>query len=396
MQKSLLFLLILNFSFLVQAQDNYKEAYIITLENDTIHGFANFRSAPLNLSECQFKSILESESVMTYYPSDISGYMFVNEDKFYISQKINIADIEHVVFLEYLVKGESASLFYYEQMGTEMFFIKDIYGDFNLIKKKEDKIINESRILKDVSFRKEIYGILGYNAEMLPILNSTKFTRKSMSNAIQKYNEMTCGSDAEACIVYQSKNREYLKFNYALYAGTRFTRGNIDKSQVNSSSSPIGYEIGAQLILSHPRTSNSFSFIVDISLSQLKYELHQVNYITNANYKLSAMALDAAIGAKYVYPKGRLRPGAGIGLGRMYLFNQKIKISNSNIKLENNEWLADAYTEFTCNLSLDYILKNKQAVFIQVNYDTELESVLPLIEYSRDKYSIRGRIGYKF
>lgn len=401
MKTHLSLIILLFFSTLMYGQNNYKEAYIITLENDTVYGYANFRSDILNLSECMFKKQIDETSI-TYYPSDIAGYGFKAEDKLYVRDTIEIENTKQLVFLEYMVRGVSASLFYYEysffnndiKVQKQVFVIKDIYGDLHLVEQKEDKKISEFEIIKDVTFRKEIYKILGYNTSMLSTLNDTKLNRSSMSKAIKKYNDITCGTGSESCVVYQSKNKTYLKFSYAFYAGVRYTKLNTKYTNIKSLKSPIGYNFGGQLLLSSPRISNSFSFITDISISQLKQET-QINVTSpfeNANnirYKQSAIAFDVAIGVKYVYPKGRIRPGGSISIGRMYLSDQKTSVINNKIqpKLINRKWLKNAYLESIYSLSLDYMLKNNHVAFIQFNYASD--------EYgTKDTYN--AIIGYKF
>lgn len=386
-------------SILSYSQNNYKEAYIITLENDTVHGYANFRSDALNLSECLFKKNLEDKTVNTYRSTDILGYGFKEERKIYISQKININEIDQQVFLEYLVKGESASLFYYEYRelqeyeyaDRQIFIIKDIYGDFNVVSKKDDQLVDGLKIKKDVSFRNRLFSILGYNAEMEPILKKTDFSRRSMTHAIQKYNDITCGTP-DACVVYKAPSKIYLKLRYAFYAGARnvklkgyFPAYTMNKSQINP-------EIGAQFILSYPRISNSLSFVVDISASQLEQKFEHSMY-ERYNGKLSATLFDIGFGIKYIYPKGRLRPGVGLGAGKSYFFSRKLETIQPNVNF--NTFLQDSYLEFYSNLSLDYILKNNHSIFFQFNYSTDFEYLF-FPNTQQDKYTLSMKVGYKF
>ena len=67
----------------VFAQGNYKEAYIITLQNDTVYGFVDFSTDENNSKQCNFKKTLSATDVTQYAPGEIYGYRFVEEGKFY-------------------------------------------------------------------------------------------------------------------------------------------------------------------------------------------------------------------------------------------------------------------------------------------------------------------------
>lgn len=395
--KTRLFLLFLFVSAIIHGQNNYREAYIITLDNDTVEGYANFRTDVLNLSVCLFKKQID-ETPIAYYPSDIAGYGFKAEDKLYVRDSILIDGMDRLVFLEYMVRGVSASLFYYEytfinndlEGQEQIFIIKDMQGSMHIITKKPDKHFDNLNLQKDVSFQKEIYRALGYNPAMLEVLKDTKFSRKSMIAAIKQYNDITCGTDEESCLIYRTKTKEYLKFKYAIYAGGRYF--DLSNATYDVTKSPIGYIVGVQLLLSHPRTSDALSFVTDVSFSHLKKSY--LDNKRNRYYDLSTLALDVNIGFRYIYPKGKIRPGFGLGLGRLYLFNQKI--GTNDPRTETNKWLEDSYTEVFGCLSVDYMINNKQAIFLQTNIDTELDSFISSGEYNRDKYTISVKIGYKF
>lgn len=48
MKKTSTFLLLLFFALTICAQDNYLKGYVLTLDNDTLQGWINFRSDKLN------------------------------------------------------------------------------------------------------------------------------------------------------------------------------------------------------------------------------------------------------------------------------------------------------------------------------------------------------------
>lgn len=60
------------------AQVNPMQGYVITNNNDTIHGMIDYRSDAKNALECHFKENGQSD-YRTYAPSDISGYRFTDD-----------------------------------------------------------------------------------------------------------------------------------------------------------------------------------------------------------------------------------------------------------------------------------------------------------------------------
>lgn len=397
-------------STLIYGQNNYRHAYIVTLNNDTVDGYANFRSDILNLSECQFKQNIQDQKIETYLPSDIVGYTFIEDNKVYVSQKIKIDDSEKQVFLEYLVKGESASLYFYEYkemdnysyVNRKIFVVKDIYGDLNVISKQDDQLVSGSTIKKDVAFRNELFKILGYHADMQPILKKTEFSRQSLTNAIKKYNDMTCDSP-DACVVYKASTKVYLKFNYAFYVGARMfklTEFNPALDRINPENYTLGDanikpEIGAQLMLSYPRVSNSLSLVIDIAFSQMKQEF---NYIHSSDrlYKLSATTLDVGVGLKYIRPKGKLRPGGGFGFGKFCYLNKKLDGTVlANSRDDFDDWVRSPFIDLYANLSLDYMLKNNQSAYVQLTYSTDIEPIISK-DSGQKRYVLGARLGYRF
>lgn len=397
-------------STLIYGQNNYRHAYIVTQENDTVYGYVNFRSDILNLSECLFKKNIEDIDSKAYLPSDIAGYAFIEDNKIYVSQKIKIDDSEKQVFLEYLVKGESASLYFYEYkemdnysyVNRKIFVVKDIYGDLNVISKQDDQLVSGSTIKKDVAFRNELFKILGYHADMQPILKKTEFSRQSLTNAIKKYNDMTCDSP-DACVVYKASTKVYLKFNYAFYVGARMfklTEFNPALDRINPENYVLGDanikpEIGAQLMLSYPRVSNSLSLVIDISFSQMKQNFSHKSR-PEQHYKLSATTLDVGLGLKYIHPTGKLRPGGGFGIGKFCYLGKKLDGTIlANSRDDFDDWVRSPFIDYYANLSLDYMLKNNHSAFFQLTYSSDFEPIISP-DSGQKRYVLGARLGYRF
>ncbi|MDN3668791.1 hypothetical protein QWY93_05560 [Echinicola jeungdonensis] len=90
----LFFLLFSCIFFQVKAQNNFKEAFIINLENDTLKGLINSRSEFKNYNSCQFK---RNGELTTYQPNQIHGFGF-QQGKFYSAEIIKRKFVETLVF----------------------------------------------------------------------------------------------------------------------------------------------------------------------------------------------------------------------------------------------------------------------------------------------------------
>ena len=81
---------------------NPVEGYIITNENDTIHGTVDFLTGEENAKACHFRREGETE-FRTYGPDDILGYRFLNDSIYYVSRTFPVDGRDTRIFAEYLV-----------------------------------------------------------------------------------------------------------------------------------------------------------------------------------------------------------------------------------------------------------------------------------------------------
>ena len=82
----LFFVLLVSHSF---SQSNYKDGYIITLDQDTITGLVDFRTDQTNARLCRFKRT-EHAAEEIYHPGEIAGYRFIREGKYYVTDRKSV------------------------------------------------------------------------------------------------------------------------------------------------------------------------------------------------------------------------------------------------------------------------------------------------------------------
>jgi len=170
------------------SQQDFKPAYVITRQNDTLFGKIDNQSILLLSKSCIF---LSGEGIRTKYtPDDIRAFRFI-DGSFFIAK--DIADEK--LFLEFLVKGKINLYYYYD--GTDRYFIE-----------KENEPLAE--IGGGKTYTKH-FGTLNYYTQDAPNLRKKineieELNHNNMIALVQDYHNMVC--DDEKCIVYVKKGYE--------------------------------------------------------------------------------------------------------------------------------------------------------------------------------------------
>lgn len=183
------------------SQNDYRNGYIINNNNDTIHGFINYKGNRANAKMCHFKKEINSE-VQEFSPNDIKAYRFI-DNKFYVSKLLK-PDSNDKLFLEILIDG-IADIYYYRDNIGEHYLIDN--GDGKLYELKNDEkevVINNQKFVRR---SKEYIGMLRYFFSSAPSLSqeidNTVLNHKSLIRITEKYHKQVCTN--EECIVYEKK-----------------------------------------------------------------------------------------------------------------------------------------------------------------------------------------------
>ncbi|PLX18759.1 MAG: hypothetical protein C0599_11755 [Salinivirgaceae bacterium] len=248
-------LLIVNNTF---SQNDFRNGYIITNENDTIVGQIDYRSNLQNYKSCIFKV---EEKKIKYNPGDIFGYGYDN-DKFFSSQIVNGE------FVEVLVLGD-LSLYkslnkYFLKKDTTIFVLESFY----------ETVMTNNRYA--VRVNTEWYGIISYlisdcftNTKNL--IERISFNEKELANLVVKYNKCKGASFKE----FKSK-KQWVEYNYSATIG--LVGSDI---QISNSSSSFSYlfdksysvdpSVGVQFNILFPRIAEKISLQGEMSLMKSSY-----------------------------------------------------------------------------------------------------------------------------
>ena len=302
----------------VWAQRNFREGYLITLENDTVYGWIDYRGDVRNARLCSFKRT-EIDQPVDYSPSDIAAYRYA-ESKYYVSKNIGSTDAPEIIFLEYLVNGVASLYYYRDQNNKSIYYIEKDERLIELKVNEQEVMVDGKRQIKTVN---SYIGILNatFNMwEMSSIIEKSKLEHSSLINVARTYHHYAC-TDGDECIIYE-KRKPLIAVRIAPVVGTDLstlkmrseTMRGIEEFKFNPS---INLTVGVNLNFSLPRFNEKLYLQV-----QSLYTKHHFFY--SKVYEKSQRAdehdihvrsniLQTGLAIKYEYPTGKWRPTLAAG-----------------------------------------------------------------------------------
>ncbi|MFY0688241.1 MAG: hypothetical protein JXQ90_13800 [Cyclobacteriaceae bacterium] len=268
------------------AQSDFREGYVILNNNDTIHGFIDYRGDLMMARLCRFKS--NEESVTNYLPGQIQAYRFIGS-KFYVSKLLD----NEFIFLEYLVDGR-IDIFYIRQSEKDVYYIEK--DGFDLTELKVTPILKINGIHYEQEFQrhKEILKSFTKDADELSsqIQNIKIPSHSNLIKLSKSYNQLICPD--EACLVFikqKSTKTKFLSLDLNLASG-------IVRSQSQEEANMSVFSTGLLLKFSLPR------------LNEKMYLRTGGMVIANQEF----INLKVPVHLEYQFPKGKLRPQLSYGV----------------------------------------------------------------------------------
>ncbi len=402
-----------------EAQRDYRNGYIITLQQDTIRGLI-LHTGVANISkECVFKKNAQDNSVK-YKPFDITGFRF-DEGKYYISKELPLRSGAKSFFAEYLIKGKSN--IYYCCDEDDHYFIEiengkiyeltepeKIFGDENTGSYYAPKLYtNKLKVLmKDCNnIDKEI--------------DNTILTHASLIKLSKKYHEGVC--DSEKCIIFERKLKQR-KYNYGFDASTSLSKlhfGKYVESQFSTvvsagghiSISPVLFsdeKLSLQLDLIIQKHSN-YTLINKSKENPVRVIYKNIDYYINSdrvvqysptyflvkklNVNMNILAVKLPLSFNYTFLISRLRPYLGIGFSNMLIFNQ----NKDFIYTETYDKYKKSIPTFLIggigNGGIKYRIKNNKDILFGFSYERLFNTEINQIQRVSNE-QIYFKIGYNF
>ncbi len=318
-------------SISLQAQNNFRPAYYITLQSDTIYGEIDDRGDARNARVCTFRPG-DGEATVSFDPGEILAYRFTGGGKYYISREIPLQEEAQTVFLEYLVNGIS-DLYYYRGQAQGRYYIESEDGVFTELSNDiiTSKVNGVDYTRNSNLFVGQMKASFGDCPEIQPKLDRARFSHKSLIQLTSEYHGYVC--EDQECIVYEKRLPAVL-VSGGFYAG--LMRSGLDFPDYEGSDTDFAFDavykwyhyysfnktndlvFGLRLRFTMPRANDRLALLVLAEYSQSEHVAYAEDQgeqglltLMEAHARLSTMNLMP--GLQYNFPGGRLRPSLAIG-----------------------------------------------------------------------------------
>jgi hypothetical protein len=244
--KTVLLLLFLSlFTDNLFSQPGYREGFIVLNHGDTIHGKIGHKKISDVYRYCIFR---EGNKSKQYFPEEIAGYGFSDNNSFFSSQ------VKPGSFVEVLITG-SLSLYKYKQ---HYYVQKE--GDSLLIlehKKVKSRIDGKSYLKEDYTWRGILTSLSSDCPEIRKRLRKAWFNEKNITGIVSKYHKCTGAEFNE-----RKANRPWKSVGVEMNAGLIHFKisninGNFHLNELDIEF--IGPTAGITLFSLYPRTIQNFS-----------------------------------------------------------------------------------------------------------------------------------------
>lgn len=343
-----LFIFILGTFFLqnIFAQKNYIKGHIITLDNDTLSGFIDYRNWKKNPKIISFKKSKKSDSVY-YSPKEIKK--FGVEDEIYISAsvKIETSPIKlkeltnnkeflfsyEMVFLQTLIKGDKG-LFLFRNKTKSQFYIFE-NGSYKLLEYKKyfSNSKGEKQIRETKTYLSQLDQYLTDCSSLQRTLKDTKYSIKSLGKLFEFYYD--CSSSV---VEFQKKIKKPI-YNFGLVVGgsmsiLRFKKRDKYPTFRKNINLPPSYNFtgGAFLEIVFPRNFQKWSSYSELLYTQynIAFEEDQTTSISKLYFDMAYIRLNNMVRYHYYLNDLKLFVNGGVSFGVTLKYNT-YKSSESKI-----------------------------------------------------------------
>lgn len=333
MKQPLLFLSasLMVLSLTLNAQNNFRPAYYVNLQHDTVFGEIDNRGDLRNCLVCTFRPEEGKESVQ-FEPGEIVAYRFSDGGKYYVSREVLINQEVQKVFLEFLVEGIS-NLYYYRGAGGGRYFLESADGTYTELSNDLVKLtINGTEyVRKSNLYVGQMKASFGDCPEIQAKLDKAQFSHNSLIKLTSEYHEYVC--EDGVCIIYE-KTVPVIQVSGGAYvgmirSGLSFPKYEGTDQDFNFDASYKWYHyytfsketdlvVGMRLRFTLPRANEKLAVILLAEYSGADYEAYaeeqtSPGLLTQMKANAHLSTLNVMTGIQYSFPKGKIRPSLAIG-----------------------------------------------------------------------------------
>lgn len=273
-------------------QNDFRDGYIVTFENDTVQGLIDYRSNSMNYKSCVFKG---KKGKTEYLPNQIKAFGY-EKDKFFSSQIIEDS------FVEVLVLGK-IDLY----KSRESYHVKKDTLFFDL-KSNIEKVETDGKTeLRETSRWRGILTYLISDCLKNPndLTSNIRLNEKQLTLLISKYNKCS-GSEFK---VFKA-SKPWTKIDFGVIIGVSRSGITINRpgsfSYLDDSYSSIDPSIGALIEISSPRLLDKVAFQSELHLIKSRFSsLIELNGAFTQYYDtyIDLTTLSVPLSFKYSFPE---------------------------------------------------------------------------------------------
>lgn len=401
-------ILLLSNTFSVYGAKDLKNGFIITNENDTIHGYINLRSNAINTKSCEFQRDLTGETE-SFAPGEIYAYRVVGE-KFYITKTITINEEERTVFLEKLMDA-IVDLYFYKDALSEYFYIEKEGTIYELSNNLQEVKINaagpHNQSKKIIKESNQYIGTLKYVFQDAPELyneiNNTRFAFKSLIEITESYHKQVC--DDFECIDYTKSTDQIIFLDP--YFGISNSRMSFRSSEQFTASNPL--VLGLDVRFKPTKMHYLWNLLIGVNFSHNSFNTNRYyNAYEDNNYQISLnySVLRIPLILEYSFPSRSFQPFIFAGVTNAFTFNAENNINIFYLNAVSGE-IRDGYEVesdvrthhigFSSGIGMRYKLKNQSDLQFKLNFEHRfpLYQHYDLLDY-HNVNTIGFTVGYSF
>lgn len=326
---------------MLAAQVNPQRGYVITNENDTIHGTIDYLTDAKNAKYCLF--LKDGESVYkSLSPIDIKGYRLAGEGIYYVSRLFTDfnENQQELIFAEFLLQG-GVSLYRYYYDGENYFGFVDSNGKEVIIcddKLDKDLRTYEFKLQNRRQVVQEINGLMYQDKTIASRLWKMNLTSENLTHMVKQYDEQYCTEEGD-CVLFRYDKEKTIAVKHRFYVGAGIGYSSYDSPKYDyfAGVSNISYDrytytgvaptffVGGDF--SFPRLSKNLNAQVEFSFTPHRYESSEYS-MEGVKPKIIVNELAGRIGLNYVFiTDGRIKPFVNGGF--LLAWNLKIKEENA-------------------------------------------------------------------
>lgn len=348
------------------AQGDFRKGYYITLTNDSVPAFIDYRRARSLYKVCIYRAE-KSGKKSRYYPGQIKAYGFLDGHR-YTSRELPGGP----VFMEILVEG-SMNLLQHEGLYAEtdsLIFLPP--PDQIKIRKESGNWLRTNRTY---------VGLLNFLLSPCDLTaNKTYYSEEDIANLVQNYNRCKGG----AGIRYKEEIPR-AKLYFQAFAGPDISHLTITGFSPAKSVSPA---FGIGIDLSTPRFFDRLSFSLDAIYTDRLYQFYKETRarpagLERTDYYLNMSSIKVPVALRYSFMQEAQTPYIKIGLVRHFGMRSSAK---ELTEVENNGEVITSFRNISAEnskqagiwfgLGFSKILLNRWKGFIEFRYERTTESFM--------------------